>query len=108
MRISDWSSDVCSSDLGRDRESSHGWMLLTDRLTPVGSSRGGLKPFLWVWRSRYRLTMSSMMLPDLVEKYHLPQKRWRSEEHTSELQSLMRTSYDVCCLKKKKKKTLTT
>lgn len=51
-------------------------MLLTDRLTPVGSSRGGLKPFLWVWRSRYRLTMSSMMLPDLVEKYPLPQKRW--------------------------------
>src|SRR3546814_3383938 len=28
----------------------------------------------------------------------------RSEEHTSELQSLMRTSYDVFCLKKKKKK----
>src|SRR3546814_5870512 len=27
---------------------------------------------------------------------------WRSEEHTSELQSLMRISYDVCCLKKKK------
>src|SRR3546814_1186058 len=28
---------------------------------------------------------------------------WRSEEHTSELQSLMRNSYDVFCLKKKKK-----
>src|SRR3546814_7269043 len=26
---------------------------------------------------------------------------WRSEEHTSELQSLMRISYAVCCLKKK-------
>src|SRR3546814_3462096 len=31
------------------------------------------------------------------------QKRWRSEEHTSELQSLMRNSYAVFCLKKKKK-----
>src|SRR3546814_5956516 len=31
--------------------------------------------------------------------------RRRSEEHTSELQSLMRTSYDVFCLKKKKIKT---
>src|SRR3546814_5880956 len=29
----------------------------------------------------------------------------RSEEHTSELQSLMRTSYAVCCLKKKKEQT---
>src|SRR3546814_4227587 len=32
----------------------------------------------------------------------------RSEEHTSELQSLMRTSYAVFCLKKKKKKNTTT
>src|SRR3546814_1158100 len=31
-------------------------------------------------------------------------RRWRSEEHTSELQSLMRISYAVFCLKKKKKK----
>src|SRR3546814_5592233 len=30
--------------------------------------------------------------------------RWRSEEHTSELQSLMRISYAVFCLKKKTKK----
>src|SRR3546814_7646660 len=33
--------------------------------------------------------------------------RWRSEEHTSELQSLMRISYAVFCLKKKKKNILT-
>src|SRR3546814_1365440 len=32
-------------------------------------------------------------------------KSWRSEEHTSELQSLMRISYAVFCLKKKKQKT---
>src|SRR3546814_4177870 len=33
-------------------------------------------------------------------------KNWRSEEHTSELQSLMRISYAVFCLKKKKKLTI--
>src|SRR3546814_10829299 len=36
-----------------------------------------------------------------------PKKRKRSEEHTSELQSLMRISYAVFCLKKKKKQTNT-
>src|SRR3546814_1411414 len=39
--------------------------------------------------------------PDLPE--HRPDRRHRSEEHTSELQSLMRISYAVFCLKKKKK-----
>src|SRR3546814_7039193 len=34
--------------------------------------------------------------------------RWRSEEHTSELQSLMRISYAVFCLKKKQAKTSST
>src|SRR3546814_4941433 len=34
-------------------------------------------------------------------------ERWRSEEHTSELQSLMRISYAVFCLKKKKINTKT-
>src|SRR3546814_3844826 len=34
-----------------------------------------------------------------------PPRQWRSEEHTSELQSLMRISYAVFCLKKKKKYT---
>src|SRR3546814_4676229 len=37
------------------------------------------------------------------QQQHRPQ-RWRSEEHTSELQSLMRISYAVFCLKKKTKK----
>src|SRR3546814_4742831 len=38
---------------------------------------------------------------------NLPQTAYRSEEHTSELQSLMRISYAVFCLKKKKKTTST-
>src|SRR3546814_1760412 len=47
--------------------------------------------------------------PSLVRFYLPPETRWavasgrRSEEHTSELQSLMRISYAVFCLKKKKK-----
>src|SRR3546814_7723351 len=39
-----------------------------------------------------------------AEKIHVTGNKLRSEEHTSELQSLMRISYAVFCLKKKKKK----
>src|SRR3546814_1346825 len=39
----------------------------------------------------------------ILQLVPLPPAIWRSEEHTSELQSLMRTSYAVFCLKKKKK-----
>src|SRR3546814_4086444 len=39
---------------------------------------------------------------DAVKKPHAPFSQTRSEEHTSELQSLMRISYAVFCLKKKK------
>src|SRR3546814_1334378 len=78
MRISDWSSDVCSSDLRR-RDA--------DNVEPGGACLG----------------------PDAVDDgFHGENSRsicfWRSEEHTSELQSLMRISYAVFCLKKKKRK----
>src|SRR3546814_1525514 len=47
--------------------------------------------------------------PDLAETLPVRLLRfYRSEEHTSELQSLMRISYAVFCLKKKKKKSITT
>src|SRR3546814_6577916 len=49
-------------------------------------------------RDRYRLPKTFRKTDGQVEK------SWRSEEHTSELQSLMRISYAVFCLKKKKKK----
>src|SRR3546814_10535870 len=88
MRISDWSSDVCSSDLadaGGSERLLSGVGQPDDRgarargLDLGGRSRrsGALAALLW-WRRR------------------------RSEEHTSELQSLMRISYAVFCLKKKK------
>src|SRR3546814_4232457 len=60
------------------------------------------------------------MIDDIPEKFrrHMLRARpieirpvhprsWRSEEHTSELQSLMRTSYAVFCLKKKKQSNIT-
>src|SRR3546814_4458733 len=64
---------------------------------PAASSHRGTKPIVPEMRSRIRqsnrgASTSSLQYP-------------RSEEHTSELQSLMRISYAVFCLKKKKKTT---
>src|SRR3546814_7930715 len=47
-------------------------------------------------------------IPDNDDTFDSPSCRWRSEEHTSELQSLMRISYAVLCLKKKKRKSSNT
>src|SRR3546814_9803520 len=113
MRISDWSSDVCSSDLrcardpcgqggprhgsGADRPNGCRGTTFT-RADPAhgGSGRGLVR----TGRDRHcGCSVHSME--------HLG-SRARSEEHTSELQSLMRTSYAVFCLKKKKKKNTTT
>src|SRR3546814_2837108 len=103
MRISDWSSDVCSSDL-------------TTRIEQytVGNIDGGLD-----WASIVQsteafafkvdhdftciFTMGSAGKPALARPAidNSGRAKARSEEHTSELQSLMRTSYAVFCLKKK-------
>src|SRR3546814_6606100 len=106
MRISDWSSDVCSSDLplaataGADPQEH----LLRRRRRSVhlfvARRRGGEHPALRKGFSRRDgdppRTELSLDAPD-------PRRRLgaRSEEHTSELQSLMRNSYAVFCLKKK-------
>src|SRR3546814_10657158 len=89
MRISDWSSDVCSSDLLDP---------CPDRLTRAaglwdccagGARRGGSRRC----RRAGRFGYGGIVRGDGSD---------RSEEHTSELQSLMRISYAVFCLKKKK------
>src|SRR3546814_4530455 len=49
-----------------------------------------------------RVELGNMAIVALVEKFDI-EANTRSEEHTSELQSLMRNSYAVFCLKKKKK-----
>src|SRR3546814_10518248 len=87
MRISDWSSDVCSSDL-------HQQIVPTGRRDLQGAL-GGFLPFdLFEIRPR----AGHLRLAGLWRG----QEAVRSEEHPSELQSLMRISYAVFCLKKKK------
>src|SRR3546814_10109154 len=118
MRISDWSSDVCSSDLeihksfkpffvgGSDEEKKAAGEAITRQFTLL---TGGMKgdylfgafsvadPFLFVmlrWAFAFGIGVPEPLIA------------YRSEEHTSELQSLMRISYAVFCLKKKKKRTI--
>src|SRR3546814_4914697 len=112
MRISDWSSDVCSSDLHRRIIPSYddgqvpgagrcgngrplaipvgspfsiaNWPLTTTKRMPVENSVGWVKSARGAKVAGSKATMSAK----------------RSEEHTSELQSLMRISYAVFCLRK--------
>src|SRR3546814_5753674 len=127
MRISDWSSDVCASDLIRlEEEASHDWpkiwfpILAEDvseqlerihsRIAPddvcpvlplqsVDPRRGDN-----IIREMGELVFDRMAVTprDIIFATE------RSEEHTSELQSLMRISYAVFCLKKKKFTQITT
>src|SRR3546814_9152471 len=109
MRISDWSSDVCSSDL-----------------ITIEDESGIVNALLWArhFERQRRAVMASrpMLIEGEVQRskegvVHLMASRVvdhtamldalgdeRSAEHTSELQSLMRISYAVFCLKKKKNK----
>src|SRR3546814_2419692 len=169
MRISDWSSDVCSSDLtGRDAkrvfvddklpkdEFERKWSGICEAALDSGMSMDELSTNNWIDQDCYRVSeywrlierkrlvalfqngkifeLSADNLEDLVAKNgppiktrvtwcsfaqmhlvtgfailsgpyeyrlnRLPIVRMRSEEHTSELQSLMRISYAVFCLKK--------
>src|SRR3546814_8329179 len=120
MRISDWSSDVCSSDLLPE--------LTEADLVELGVSFGDRKKLL---RAIATLTgprvegiplrMPPATAPEAADDFGAEQRHLtvmfcdlvgstelsaryepeRSEEHTSELQSLMRISYAVFCLKKK-------
>src|SRR3546814_6679386 len=104
MLISDWSSDVCSSDLlplllG-------GWLRVRD-VVPV--TRGTVRfravdSLCAVARSPAGRSQRRRLCARRVADGHRTRRpTGRSEEHTSELQSLMRISYAVFCLKKKKK-----
>src|SRR3546814_7524523 len=126
MRISDWSSDVCSSDLpqaeqhhaDKDEEHQQGY--------PQGEAQPCHRAYLRSRRSRPpsatrppAATISPPSQISVTNGFHqictcqrpsasaLPSTA-RSEEHTSELQSLMRISYAVFCLNKKNTQTSTT
>src|SRR3546814_7672357 len=90
MRISDWSSDVCSSDLidALDIVARHARAL--DRRLHRGRAKVGRA------RVRQAALHTAHWRAGIGKK-----DDGRSEEHTSELQSLMRISYAVFCLKKK-------
>src|SRR3546814_3611509 len=118
MRISDWSSDVCSSDLFTVCQAAvwrtpdgHWCSTCSDRFyvdlaarrlvytSPVRDEEAGgsmLRVIKYVKRG-YSIQVDSLgrVIDRIVSAV-------RSEEHTSELQSLMRISYAVFCLKKKR------
>src|SRR3546814_3490210 len=107
MRISDWSSDVCSSDLrhhARARRSARSLPHapgIALRLPAAGTQKDARRRR---HRADLRIGLGQFGLVGLTHGVHHVE---RSEEHTSELQSLMRISYAVFCLKKKKQKNTT-
>src|SRR3546814_3410202 len=94
MRISDWSSDVCSSDLN----------FAKNARVRTAERSAGRSPAHGRPRRPRRLSQEPVRhAGDGGGDRAFRDKRLllRSEEHTSELQSLMRISYAVFCLKKK-------
>src|SRR3546814_7266950 len=112
MRISDWSSDVCSSDLspfsagGRPETIGKAGLPLRSNLFEVlVEDRHTLcAPQRQVAPEPGRSAVWSSCAYPMSRTFPRQIKCLRSEEHTSELQSLMRISYAVFCLKKKTKK----
>src|SRR3546814_4515261 len=131
MRISGWSSDVCSSDLQDgeglflkvDKRGGASWFLRLQRdgkrhdiglgsaklltLAEARETSRGLRKAVKVERrdvlaERKDEAAAKVTFREAARQYHAEN---RSEEHTSELQSLMRISYAVFCLKKKQSKT---
>src|SRR3546814_9258951 len=95
MRISDWSSDVCSSDLGDPAE----------HLDPGRNADRHARGREKAGREGRHAGGEHMVRPDAEADEAGGEEGkddQRSEEHRSELQSLMRISYAVFCLKKKK------
>src|SRR3546814_2113692 len=110
MRISDWSSDVCSSDLPRvagppaPRPARRAGQRRLARRQPSALGRHLRQVDRGVrGAAAARVDRGGGAQGDVVPGVD----PWRSEEHTSELQSLMRISYAVFCLKKKTTKTQT-
>src|SRR3546814_8004907 len=123
MRISDWSSDVCSSDLHRDGTRPGGNVQTQPTRTPGLASQKIARPHCFAAillqerlqprvlapapRLRRRSSTHHPARPGSTSPYCRASRASdipRSEEHTSELQSLMRLSYAVFCLKKKTRK----
>src|SRR3546814_2091235 len=115
MRISDWSSDVCSSDLAGDAGGLLQQVAAVLRLgiddgadAALAHQRRRMGAGGGVGEQELHVAGAHVLAVHPVDRagtpldaaHHLDLVE-RSEEHTSELQSLMRTSYAVFCLKKK-------
>src|SRR3546814_1270031 len=126
MRMSDWSSDVCSSDLpflrisalahelGTKHQSLDAVMAAVDFLGIAGQAarfdqRAALQRLASALDDQILDQRDLIAVRQQIAHRHahfdgiggLGSGSSRSEEHTSELQSLMRISYAVCCLQKK-------
>src|SRR3546814_8004633 len=98
LRIMDWSSDVCSSDLSVGNARHH-----AEIVGDQDERKPELLPQVGQHAQNLRLDSDIERRRGLVSDQQLRIAHQRSEEHTSELQSLMRISYAVFCLKKKTK-----
>src|SRR3546814_10675231 len=127
MRISDWSSDVCSSDLVvlKKTSISSGTSFFSKASSRNASAtlyssnvtsclnRAARTPSTISLTTAFIRASSAICRSSQEIRFYSQERtccntfRRRSEEHTSELQSLMRTSYAVFCLKKKNKITTT-
>src|SRR3546814_7952477 len=114
MRISDWSSDVCSSDLSTRSPWRHplpfcSWRRRLMQPVVAGGATSIIPAAAMAAPAPAAPRAVAAALAVLHRHQHLPaparplHRVRRSEEHTSELQSLMRISYAVFCLTKKKK-----
>src|SRR3546814_4880273 len=122
MRISDWSSDVCSSDLVGQAQLARVLFPLGDLSKPevrTIATRAGLPVhrkkdstgICFIGEREFREFLSTYLKPDpgeivddrgrVIGQHQGLMYYTRSEEHTSDLQSLMRIAYAVFCLKKK-------
>src|SRR3546814_1137729 len=114
MRISDWSSDVGSSDLAVNAlhiaEASHLdlgqhsiWLQRPSTVKLSHLMAASYPDMRSLGEARFQFLSTGRLPEDEFGDEGSPKRRdVRSEEHTSELQSLMRISYAVFCLKKKK------
>src|SRR3546814_3430483 len=108
MRISDWSSDVCSSDLldskgciRHDRpnlDTTKAEFATTEKIASLADALKGADVFIGL--SKGDVVTAEMLTTMAKNPIVFAMANPRSEEHTSELQSLMRISYAVFCLKK--------
>src|SRR3546814_4155790 len=107
MRISDWSSDVCSSDLD---VSAGQWRFLRQLWREDGITQRELSERVGMREPTTVVALKGLEKAGFITRKKTAEDRrktfihltpHRSEEHTSELQSLMRISYAVFCLNKK-------